>query len=254
MRERFSLEANMSRIGVKAQKDRADFDIAATPRQRTILHLQLLADARKGKNLRNVLGNVGEEIFAAGLVTHWGVKRENILGYSLTRDGISRFGLKNKSGHGLDVLLKVPPPPEMQIRVPKAEARHHIEGLRGPSEYKTLTFREETLIVVEVKATLGKSKTPGFYANTQGKGGEYNTRRVARLAQKRGPYWKLENMLEVDPSAMDKIETIAKAQRSGSIQYIHAQVFLDSEGKINTLVGKGVGQGSGIQLNDWPRM
>jgi len=90
---------------------------------------------------------------------------------SLHPKGISCFGLKNKSGHDLDVLLKVPPPPDMMIRVPTAQARHHIEGLHGPSQYKKLTFTEETLIVVEVKATMGKNKTPGFYAKTQGKGG-----------------------------------------------------------------------------------
>ncbi|CAI1741849.1 hypothetical protein [Serratia liquefaciens] len=81
---------------------------------------------------------------------------------------MSFFGLKNKNDHGLNMLLKVPPPPEMQILIPSAEARHHIEGLHGPSEYKTLTLTEKTLIVVEVKATLGKSKTSRFYANTQG--------------------------------------------------------------------------------------
>jgi len=53
---------------------------------------------------------------------------------------------------------------------------------------------------------------------------------------------------------MDKVDAVEKAQNSGRIQYVHAQVFLDSAGKINTLVGKGVGHGSGIQLNDWPRM
>ena len=103
-------------------------------------------------------------------------------------------------------------------------------------------------------STLGKSKTPDFYANTQGKGGEQNTERVVNLAKRAGPYWKREKVLEVDPSAMDKVDAIEKAKISGNIQYIHAQVFLNSEGKINTLVGKGVGQGSGIQLNDWPRM
>jgi len=81
---------------------------------------------------------------------------------------MSFFGLKNKNDHGLNMLLKVPPPPEMQILIPSAEARHHIEGLHGPSEYKTLTLTEKTLTVVEVKATLGKSKTSTFYANTQG--------------------------------------------------------------------------------------
>ncbi|MGQ1887832.1 hypothetical protein [Serratia marcescens] len=255
VRERHSLDTNKSQVIVQADSGQADFAVITNSlRERTALQIHLIASARKGKSLRNVLGNAGEEIFAAGLIRHWGVKPENILGYNLRSGGPNYFGLKNKSGHGLDVLLKVPPPPEMQIRIPSSEARHHIEGLRGPSEYKTLTFTEETLIVVEVKATLGKSKTPGFYAKTQGKGGEYNTERVAKLARGGGPYWKRESVLELDPSAMEKVKTIEKSQVSGNIQYIHAQVFLDSEGKINALVGKGVGQGSGIQLNDWPRM
>ncbi len=255
VRERHSLDANKSQVIVQAEAGQADFAIITNSlRERTALQIHLIASARKGKNLRNVLGDAGEEIFAAGMVRHWGVKPENILGYNLKKDGISRFGLKNKSGHGLDMLLKVPPPPEMQIRVPGSEARHHIDGLGGPSEYKTLTFKEETLIVVEVKATLGKSKTPGFYEKTQGKGGEYNTRRVVKLARSNGPYWKREKILELDPSAMDKVRIIESAQESRNIHYIHAQVFLDSEGRINNLVGKGVGQGSGIQINDWPRM
>lgn len=255
VRERHSLDTNKSQVIVQADAGRADFAVTTNSlRERLVLQLHLLASARKARNLRNVLGDVGEEVLAYGLVKHWGVKPENILGYSQKNAGISYFGLKNKNGHGLDVLLKVPPPPKMKIRIPSAEARHHIEGLRDPSQYKTLTFAKETLLVVEVKATLGKSKTPDFYANTQGKGGEQNTERVVNLAKRAGPYWKREKVLEVDPSAMDKVDAIEKAKISGNIQYIHAQVFLNSEGKINTLVGKGVGQGSGIQLNDWPRM
>ncbi|WP_423762285.1 hypothetical protein [Burkholderia sp. NLJ2] len=253
VKERHSLDTNKSHVVVSAESGRADFAVVTNNlRERVALQIQLIATARKGKRLGNVVGNVGEEIFAASMVTHWRVKPENILGYNPKPGAISRLGLKNKSDHGLDVLLKVPPPPEMQIRVPAADSRHHIEGLRGVSESRTLTFKEETLIVVELKTTLGKKKTPGFYENTQGKGGEYNTRRVVKLAQRGGPYWKREQILELDPSAMDKVDTIQKAQRSGNIQYIHAQVFLDSEGKINTVVGNGVGRGSGVQLNDWP--
>lgn len=253
VRERHSLDTNKSQVIVQADAGRADFAVITNSlRERLTLQIHLIASARKGKNLRNVLGNVGEEIFAARMVSHWGVRPENILGYNLKKGGISYFGLKNKSGHGLDMLLKVPPPPEMQIRVPNAKARHHIDGLRGAAEYKTLTFTEETLIVVEVKTTLGKSKTAGFYANTQGKGGKYNTDRVTRLIYKKAPHWKRENILEVDPAVMEKVAAIERAKNSGNVQYIHAQVFLDSEGKINTLAGKGVGQGSGIQLNNWP--
>lgn len=252
--ETYSPDANKSRLNVDAKTGSGDFSIIVNRvRERIALRAVMIDTARKGRGLRNVVGDAGEEIFAAGMVRHWGVKPENILGYNLNNAGPSKFGLKHRSGHGLDMLVRVPPPPEMQIRVPKAEARHRIEGLRGPSEYKTLTFTEETLIVVEVKATLGKTETPKFYAHTQGLGGEYNTERVVKLAQKRGPYWKLENMLKADSAALEKLDVIAKAQHSRSIQYIHAQVFLDSGGNINTLVGKGVGRGSGIQLNDWPR-
>jgi len=51
---------------------------------------------------------------------------------------------------------------------------------------------------------------------------------------------------------MEKVEAIKDAQDSGNIHYLHAQVFLKSDGKINNLVGQGVGRGSGIQLSDWP--
>lgn len=253
--ETYSPDTNKSRLNVDAKTGSGDFSIIVNRvRERIALRAVMINTARKGRGLRNVVGDAGEEIFAAGMVRHWGVKPENILGYNLKNDGPSKFGLKNRSGHGLDMLVRVPPPPEMQIRVPKAEARDHIEGLRGSSEYKTLAFTEETLIVVEVKTTLGKSGTTELSEKTQRLGGEYNTERVTHLAQTGGPYWKRERVLELDPSAMQKAATIKNAQDSGSIHYVHAQVFLNSDGKINQLVGKDVGQGSGIQLNDWPGM
>ncbi|WP_272015472.1 hypothetical protein [Pseudomonas aeruginosa] len=252
VRQRFSADTNKSQWIVSVEHGNADFSVITNSlRERHALQIHLIANARKAKNLNNVVGNAGEEIFAAGMVSHWGVKPENILGYNLASGGISRFGLKNRSGHGLDMLLKVPPPPQLQIRVPTAEARHHMDGLRGPSEYKTLTFSEETLLVVEVKTTLGKTKTPGFYANTQGKGGDINTRRILRNIEEHGRWWKRDSVLSVDPGAMQKVAAIRKAQATNRVEYIHAQVFLDSQGQINALAGKGIGQGSGIQINDW---
>ncbi|AVJ25962.1 hypothetical protein [Achromobacter spanius] len=253
--ETYSPDTNKSRLNVDAKTGSGDFSIIVNRvRERIALRAVMIDTARKGRGLRNVVGDAGEEVFAAGMVRHWGVKPENILGYNLNDAGPSMFGLKNRSGHGLDMLVWVPPPPEMQIRAPKAEARDHIEGLRGPSEYKTLAFSEETLIVVEIKTTLGKSRTAELSKETQRFGGEYNAKRVTYLAQRGGPYWRRERVLELDPAAMQKAAMIKNAQDLGSIHYMHAQVFLDSDGKINKLVGKGVGQGSGIQLNDWPGM
>ena len=253
--ETYSPDTNKSRLNIDAKTGSGAFSIIVNRiGERVALRTVMIDTARKGRGLRNVVGDAGEEIFAAGMVRHWGVKPENILGYNLKNAGPSTFGLKNRSGHGLDMLVWVPPPPEMQIRVPKAEARNHMEGLQGPSECKTLTFRENTLIVVEIKTTLGKSKTTALSKETQRMGGEYNTKRVTLLARRGGPYWKRERVLELDPSTMDKVDVIESATASGNIQYMHAQVFLDANGKINTLAGKGAGQGSGIQLNDWPGM
>ena len=255
VRQRFSIEANKDYFIVERDAGRGNFSVMANRlRERLALQVHLIADARKGGNLSNVVGDVGDEILAAGLVTHWGVKPENILGYGVHSRGKSTFGLKNNSGHGLDMLIKVPPPPEMQIRVPEEKVRHKIEELGEAAQYKTLSFKEETLIVMEVKTTLGGKKTPGFIANTQGLGGKQNTKRVARLAEGARQYWRRDKVLKLDPAAMEKVKMIKQAEDSGKIQYVHAQVFLGSEGKINSLVGKGVGQSSGIQINNWPGM
>ncbi|EHK64144.1 hypothetical protein [Achromobacter arsenitoxydans] len=255
VRQRYSTDTNKSQTVVEAEAARADFAVINnSARERTALQIHLIGSARKGKSLHNVVGDAGEEILAAQLVRHWGVKPDNILGYALKSGGVSRFGLKNKSNHGLDMLVRVPPPPEMLIRVPSAEGRHRIEGLRDVSQQQKVVFNEETLIVMEVKTTLGKSETPGLLEKTQGKGGEDNTERILANVKRKGRWWKREKVLELDPLAMEKVAMLDRAKESGNIQYVHAQVFLNSEGKINTLVGHGVGQGSGIQLNNWPRM
>lgn len=54
-------------------------------------------------------------------------------------------------------------------------------------------------------------------------------------------------MLEVDPGMQVNINTIENASALGKIEFIHAQIFFDSQGALNKLVGNG----SGIQLSIW---
>ncbi|MCO7635166.1 hypothetical protein NJF54_25460, partial [Pseudomonas guariconensis] len=90
------------------------------------------------------------------------------------------------SDHGIDMLVYVPPPPSMKVRNPTTQAmRHHIDGLKGTAPVEEMRFEEGTLLVIEVKTTLGKSKTPGFL-KTQAVGGAESPRvswRPFRLSQ-----------------------------------------------------------------------
>ena len=54
-------------------------------------------------------------------------------------------------------------------------------------------------------------------------------------------------MAEMDPNVVEKLQAIRVAQRNKKIEYFHAQIFFDSQGDLNKLVG----DGSGIQLNTW---
>lgn len=54
-------------------------------------------------------------------------------------------------------------------------------------------------------------------------------------------------MLEVDPEMLDKLDAINDAAKLGQVNHLHAQVFFDSQGGLNKMVGSG----SGIQLNIW---
>ncbi|WP_262253421.1 hypothetical protein [Pectobacterium polaris] len=54
-------------------------------------------------------------------------------------------------------------------------------------------------------------------------------------------------MLEVDPGMQDKLDAIEEASALAKIEFIHAQIFFDSQGALNKVVGNG----SGIQLNKW---
>lgn len=59
--------------------------------------------------------------------------------------------------------------------------------------------------------------------------------------------WTPEKMVEVDPNVDKKMKAIRDAERNGKIEYLHAQIFFDSQGGLNRLVDNG----SGIQLNTW---
>ncbi|WP_144417745.1 hypothetical protein [Pseudomonas protegens] len=183
---------------------------------------------------------------AAALIEKWGVQPKRILGYSDNAQVPNRFGLSNKSGHGLDMLVWVPPPPSITVRVPTDAERHFIDGVKGTAPTKTLTFAEDTLLVIEVKATLGGIKTSGFN-KTQKDGGVQKMKELRKKIQLTREGWTPEKMAEMDPNYTEKILAIDSALINGRLEYFHAQVFFDSQGALNKLVG----EGSGLQLNTW---
>jgi len=174
------------------------------------------------------------------------VQPKRILGYSDNAQVPNRFGLSNKSGHGLDMLVWVQPPPSITVRVPTDAERHLIDGVKGTAPTKTLTFTEDTLLVIETKATLGGVKTPGFNKTQKDGGAKKLKELMDKIEAERGG-WTPEKMVEVDPNVDKKMKAIRGVQRNKKIEYLHAQIFFDSQGSLSKLVG----DGSGIQLNMW---
>jgi hypothetical protein len=121
-----------------------------------------------------------------------------------------------------------------------------IDGVKKTAPTKTLTFTEDTLLVIESKATLGGAKTPGFNKTQKG-GGAKKLLELTELMESQRRGWTPEKMAEVDPNFAEKMKAIRNAQRNGRIEYFHAQIFFDSQGNLSKLVGNG----SGIQLNTW---
>ena len=194
-----------------------------------------------------MVADAGEEALAAALVSHWKVKPENILGMSTHPSRPSQFGLKNKSDQGIDMLVYVPPPPSMTVRNPTTqEMRHHIDGLKGTAPVEEVQFEAGTLLVIEVKTTLGKSKTPGFL-KTQSVGGEKNSRRIQALIDKDKGAWQFDKLQKHDPYFTSKVLAVKTATASGKIEFVHAQVFFDSGGQPSPLTRAL----NGIQLNKW---
>ncbi|WP_321870254.1 hypothetical protein [Paraburkholderia tropica] len=244
-----SVDTNQSLVTVVTQSGPANYAVMSrTLRDRlTLMITQHVGNFKVVGRICKVVGDAGEEALAATMVERWGFRSGNILGFSSNPAIASRFGLTNKSGHGLDMLVKVPPPPSITVRAPTTDAmRHHIDGLKGVAPTQTLTFTEETLLVIETKTTLGGTRTPGFN-KTQAVGGAQKVTDLMALIRKDRGHWKHSNMLDLDPNALKNADLIAKAQKAGDIQYLHAQIFFDHRGQLNSLVGNG----TGIQFNLW---
>ncbi|ELX1985394.1 hypothetical protein ONI83_004833, partial [Escherichia coli] len=84
-------------------------------------HLALLihnsgGSIRVAGRISTLVGDVGEEIIARFLMSKYGVSAKNILGYSQ-----GRLGLTNKSNQGIDILVRVPPPPSLTLRDPATQ-------------------------------------------------------------------------------------------------------------------------------------
>lgn len=246
--DRPSLDTNRSQIILSPATGKANYAVMSnTLRSRlTALIVQHAGSIKVVGRIAKVVGDAGEEALAATMIEKWGFDPKRILGYSNDPRIPHRFGLTNKSGHGLDMLVWVPPPPEITVRVPTDEFRHTIDGAKGPAQKTvTMTFTEDTLLVMETKATLGQSRTPGFNS-TQSTG----TSKITDLRKKiargiRG--WTEPKLLEVDLGYMKKLQALEGAIARRKIAYLHAQVFFDSQGELNKLVGGG----TGIQLNVW---
>lgn len=247
--ELHSVETNASLITLEVAAGKADFAfMARSLRQRLVTQIALAtAPQRMGGRLASVVGDAGEEALVAGLLEHWKVSPGKVLGLSTDPAVASRYGLKNRSDHGIDMLVLVPPPPSLTLRnAPTATMRDHIDGVKGLAPLEVVRFEEETLLVIEVKATLGKAKTPALLPTQKG-GGAMDIQRIMEAIERRTKGWSRPKMLSVDRNVDSKTNLIHSALASGKIQYIHAQVFFDHEGKLNQLVG----HGTGIQLNHW---
>ena len=248
-RELHSVDRNASQVALDVVGGKADYAFMATTlRDRLVALIQhSVGPVRMGGSLTRVVADAGEEALAAALVSHWKVKPENILGMSTHPSRPSQFGLKNKSDQGIDMLVYVPPPPSMTVRNPTTqEMRHHIDGLKGTAPLNELKFEAGTLLVIEVKTTLGKSRTPGFL-NTQMAGGSANVERIQRLIARRKGGWNIDNLKVAMPEIAAKATHLRNAMSSGKISYLHAQVFLAPSGQLNKVAGNS----TGIQINTW---
>ncbi|RLM17843.1 hypothetical protein BIY29_18865 [Brenneria alni] len=248
-RDRPSLDTNRSQVALTTATGKANYFVMSnTLRSRlTMLIIQRGGSLKVIGRICKVVGDAGEEALAASMVEKWGVNPQRILGYSNKAGVPNRFGLTNKSGQGLDMLVWVPPPPSLTVRSPTSKSmQHSMDGANGtPAPTQTLNFTEDTLLVIETKATLGGTKTPGFN-KTQGTGAGKVADLQAKIGLDSGG-WSKAKMLEVDPNVQDKLNALEDAVALGKIKFLHAQVFFDSQGALS----KTVGNGSGIQINTW---
>ncbi|HCN44797.1 MAG TPA: hypothetical protein DIT18_03335, partial [Pseudomonas sp.] len=128
--DRPSLDSNRSQISLTSATGKANYALMGnTLRQRlTALIVHHAGSLKVVGRMARVVGDAGEEALAMVLTTTYGMDPRRVLGYSVDPHVPHRFGLTNKSGHGLDMLVWVPPPPELTVRVPIDRYRHSIDG------------------------------------------------------------------------------------------------------------------------------
>lgn len=226
-RELHSVERNASLVALDVVGGKADYAyMATTParpagghdsaQHRAGAHGRQPDSGRRRCRRRSPRGCPGQPLEG---------KPENILGLSTHPSRPSQFGLKNKSDQGIDMLVYVPPPPSMTVRNPTTlEMRHHIDGLKGTAPVEELKFEAGTLLVIEVKTTLGKSKTPGFL-KTQMAGGNANVERIQKLIARKKGGWNIDDLKTVTPDIAAKAAHLRNAMSNGTISHLHAQVF-----------------------------
>lgn len=246
--DRPSLDTNSSQVGYSTPMGKASYAVMSNSLQSrlSMLIIQHCGSLKVVGRICKMVGDAGEEAFATSLIKKWHVLPSRILGYSNDAKIANCFGLSNKSGHGLDMLVWVPPPPSITVRTPTDAMRHVIDGTNGTARTRTITFTEDTLLVIETKSTLGGAKTPRFNSTQRGGGVIKMKKLMAKIGSERGG-WTPQKMAEVDPNVDKKMKAIDSALQSGKIEYLHAQIFFDSQGNLSKLVGNG----SGIQLNTW---
>lgn len=161
--ERPSLDTNSSQISLTTAVGKANYVVMSnTLRSRLImLIIQHSGSLKVIGRICKIVGDAGEEALAASLVQKWGVDPKRILGYSDKASVPSRFGLTNKSGHGLDMLVWVPPPPSLTVRVPTTGTMRHSMDALNTAPTRTMTFSGDTLLVIETKTTLGGDEDAG---------------------------------------------------------------------------------------------
>lgn len=246
--DRPSLDSNSSLISLTPATGKASYSVMTDRLYQGLVAL-IVHNAGSLKvvgRLARVVGDAGEEALAMMLTTKFGMDPRRMPGYSVDPRIPHRFGLTNKSGHGLDMLVWVPPPPELTVRVPSDRYRHSIDGATGPVQKTvTLKFTEDTLLVIETKTTLGQMRTPGF--NKTQSSGATKVSSLRRKIELGTQGWSARKINEIDPGYLKKLQALEGALATKRIAYLHAQVFLDSKGALN----KFVGGGSGIQINSW---
>lgn len=209
---------------------------------------------RVAGKIGHLVGDVGDEILIRFLQHRFNIPRSSILG-----------ALENNSRNGLDLIIKVPPPPDITRRVPvSGSERNSIFGSTTTTgqprahQMETIDLTRhpltgapvqegELILVIENKTTLGLQETPGLIGSTQRQGGLENVERVLRhIDRETGGYSKV-SMIRRNPSYANIVTHLKRALRQGNIHTVHSQVFLRADGSINTAVGNG----SGIQFNRW---